>query len=92
MGLELDRLTRMPGLRLMLRMMRRPAVAADLGSLQSFLESGFDIFAGMAGRGKRAKVFLDIIRERESAWITQLFGPDIVTCEMNLRTCLDKVR
>jgi len=46
-GHELDRLTRTRGLRIMLKMMRGPANLAGLGSLQQFLESGFDTFAEM---------------------------------------------
>jgi hypothetical protein len=72
-GFELDRLTRASGLRMMLKMMRRPASAAGLSSLQSFLESGFDTFAKMNGRGKGAQEFLQIVQERESLLIEQLF-------------------
>src|SRR5450631_3068488 len=49
-GRELDRLTRTPGLRLMLKMMRLPASIMGLGSFQTFLESGFDTFAQMSGK------------------------------------------
>ncbi len=87
-GAELDRLTRTPGLRMMLRMMRRPATAAGLGSLQTFLESGFDIFAQMAGKEARAQRFLDTIRERESAWIRQLTVAEPASVETELRACL----
>lgn len=73
-GLELDRLTRMPGLRLMLKMMRRPAQAAGLGSLQNFLEAGFDTFAAMSGPGSNAQRFLKIIESRETLWIQELFS------------------
>lgn len=76
-GTELDRLTRMPGLRMMLKMMRRPAQGADLGSLQSFLEAGFDTFAAMAGKGSHAQQFLKLIEVRETHWIEQLFADDI---------------
>lgn len=86
-GAELDRLTRTHGLRLMLRMMRRPATAAGLGALQNFLEAGFDTFAQMAGQGNRARVFLDTIRERESGWIHRLFTPTPDN-ESDLRACL----
>ena len=72
-GAELDRLTRTPGLRMMLRMMRRPANAAGLGSLQRFLEAGFDTFAGMSGQGSRGNEFLSMIHVREIYWINQLF-------------------
>lgn len=87
-GAELDRLTRTPGLRMMLRMMRRPATAAGLGSLQTFLESGFDIFAQMAGKDARAQKFLDTIRERESTWIRRLTAAEPASVETELRACL----
>lgn len=79
LGTELDRLTRMPGLRLMLKMMRRPARAAGLGSLQSFLESGFETFAVMSGNGSHARQFLELIEARETHWIGQLFSDDVQT-------------
>jgi len=69
MGRELQRLTRMKPLRLALRMMRNPARAAGLDSLQHFLESGFDAFAALGD----ARPFLDTINERESRWIDTLF-------------------
>ena len=75
-GSELERLTRTAGLRLMLRMMRRPATAAGLGALQSFLEAGFDTFAGMSAQRGRATQFLELIREREATLMTQLFDTE----------------
>lgn len=75
-GSELERLTRTPGLRLMLRMMRRPAVATGLGALQSFLEAGFDTFAGMSAQNGRATKFLEMIGEREAALMEKLFDAD----------------
>ena len=84
-GHELDRLTRMPGLRMMLRMMRRPARAAGLSSLQAFLESGFETFAAMGGQGAGATEFLGIISKRESALIATLFSAELVTCMTMLR-------
>lgn len=86
-GQTLGRLTRKPGLRLLLKMMRHPAEMAGLGSLQSFLESGFDHFSGMAKSGA-VDVFLDAIRTRESAWINQLFDADPTTCESELTLTL----
>ncbi len=80
LGRELDRLTRKPGLRTLLRMMRRPADAAGLSSLQHFLESGFDAFVAMRGAGE----FLKTIDERERAWIRALFTEDTVACETRL--------
>lgn len=89
-GQELDRLTRTKGLRLTLRMMRGPAKAAGLHSLQAFLEAGFDTFADMGGKGQDAHTFLATIRERETAWIDALFHAPSVACETQLDTCLGK--
>ncbi len=91
-GFELDRLTRIPGLRLMLRMMRRPAMAAGIESLQTFLESGFDIFAHMSGRGVGAKNFLSTIRDSETRWIKRLSGSETLMVERELWDCLAKIR
>lgn len=87
-GADLDRLTRTPGLRFMLRMMRRPASAAGLGSLQNFLESGFDTFAGMSADGSRALEFLHTIQNRESTWIERLSRGDAEQCHRALETCV----
>jgi len=91
-GREMARLTRMPGLRLMLKMMRGPAAAANLGSLQRFLETGFDTFAAMAKRTGGAERFLETIRERESALIAMLFDTELVACETELARILGQVR
>ena len=80
LGQELDRLTRARGLRTLLKMMRRPAAAAGLDSLQQFLETGFDAFAKMGG----ADDFLKLVRLRESEWIRSLFDDDAVACETKL--------
>lgn len=80
MGLELQRLTRMKSLRLGLRMMRNPARAAGLDTLQHFLESGFDAFAAMGD----ARPFLDTIRQREAGWVDALFDQDMASCERAL--------
>lgn len=80
LGHELDRLTRMLGLRTLLKMMRRPAAVAGLTTLQHFLETGFDAFAGMRG----ADEFLELIDQRESVWIRSLFDDEAVTCETKL--------
>lgn len=87
-GRDLDRLTRTPGLRLMLRMMRGPARAGGMGSLQSFLESGFDTFANMTGKGSSGAQFLNTIRTRESSWIQRLSAGDATKCEADLRACM----
>lgn len=91
-GQEMARLTRLPGLRLMLRMMRRPAVAAGLSSLQHFLETGFDTFAAMAKRQGGAEAFLETIRIRESRMVALLFEADLVTCETELASSLGQAR
>lgn len=82
-GREMAHLTRTAGLRMLLKMMRGPATAAGMGSLQRFLESGFDTFAAMARRDG-AKEFLGIIEEREAALIAMLFDADLVACETQL--------
>jgi hypothetical protein len=86
-GDEMVRLTRTPGLRTMLRMMRAPAAAAGLASLQRFLETGFDTFAAMA-RGPGAGTFLRTVGERESALIAMLFDSPLVACETALAATL----
>jgi hypothetical protein len=91
-GQELDRLTRTKGLRLTLRMMRGPAKAGGLHSLQSFLEAGFDTFASMGGKGRDAQSFLETIRVREGAWIDALFHAPRKSCEMELENCLGKAQ
>lgn len=88
-GAALGRLTRKPGLRLLLKMMRRPAEMAGLGSLQAFLESGFDHFSGIARSGA-VDSFLDTIRTRETAWINQLFDADPATCEAKLAMAIER--
>ncbi|HEX6017315.1 MAG TPA: hypothetical protein VFZ28_04370 [Burkholderiaceae bacterium] len=69
-GRELDRHTRSKALAAMLRMMRRPAQAAGLGRLQTFLEAGMAAFAEMRG----AQTFLRTIELNESRMIEILFG------------------
>jgi len=86
-GRKMALYTRKPGLRMMLKMMRGPAVAAGLGSLQRFLESGFDTFAAMA-RGNGADGFLGTIEERESRLIAMLFDNELVACETELARAL----
>lgn len=81
LGQSLSRLTRLPGLRTLLKMMRRPAAAAGLTDLQRFLETGFDAFTAMKG----ADEFLGVIAEREAAFIQALFEGDAVACETRLR-------
>ncbi|WP_395055551.1 FFLEELY motif protein [Polaromonas sp.] len=84
LGSELDRLTGTRGLRSLLKMMRGPAAAAGLSSLQVFLEAGFDAFADMKG----SSAFLALVERRESGWIEALFDLDTVACETKLRQLL----
>lgn len=91
-GVELARLTRTPGLRLMLKMMRGPAAAAGLSSLQRFLETGFDTFGEMARRRNGAEAFLAMVEERESALLALLFDADPVACETQLLQTLGLAR
>ncbi len=91
-GNELSRLTRTPGLRQMLRMMRGPAKLARLGALQRFLESGFDTFAEMGRQTDRVKYFLDTVMEREADLIEQLFAANAVALETKLRQLLGQTQ
>jgi hypothetical protein len=91
-GAEMIRLTRLPGLRTMLRMMRGPASAAGMSSLQRFLESGFDTFGAMARQRGAAERFLQLIQEREHRLIDLLFDADPVACETELQRILGQAR
>ena len=91
-GNELSRLTRTPGLRQMLRMMRGPAKLARLGALQRFLESGFDTFAEMGRQTDRVKYFLDTVMEREADLIEKLFAANAVALETKLRQLLGQTQ
>ena len=86
-GRKMARFTSTTGLRMMLKMMRGPAVTAGLGSLQRFLENGFDTFAAMA-RGNGAEGFLGTIEARESRLIAMLFDAELVACETELARVL----
>jgi hypothetical protein len=88
LGREMDKLTHTPGLRFMLRMMRRPASAAGLGDLQRFLESGFDNFHTMAHKKGLSAQFLGTIERRESNWLATLFDSELVTCATKLNAAL----
>lgn len=70
LGSALDDYTAKPLLRHALRMMRGPAAAAGLSSLQHFLEAGFDTFKTMRG----SKEFMQIIGERERSLAGALFA------------------
>lgn len=91
-GAEMARLTRLPGLRLMLKMMRGPASAAGMGSLQRFLETGFETFAEITRLRGGAGHFLDTIHERERRLLQLLFEGEPVACETDLRGILGQAR
>ncbi len=74
LGQQLLNHTRVPGLRLMLKMMRVPATAAGLHHLQQFLETGFDTFA-LLGRFSKVDLFLSTIAARETDWLEQMKSP-----------------
>lgn len=91
-GAEMIRLTRLPGLRMMLRMMRGPASAAGLSDLQRFLESGFDTFAAIAKSRAGADRFLETIRTREQRLLELLFDADPVASGTELERILGQAR
>jgi hypothetical protein len=73
LGAELIKITRVKGLRILLRMMRGPAHAAGLEHLQQFLEQGFDTFTTLQRSKAGATGFLSTVAERENAWLDRLF-------------------
>jgi hypothetical protein len=87
-GKELERLTRLPGLRLMLKLMRKPALASGLGNLQRFLESGFDTFADLAQQPDGVATFLAWVQQRETGWMDWFDGADEDACASRLAACL----
>lgn len=87
-GHELARLTRLPGLRLMLKMMRGPAKLAGIEALQHFLELGFDTFAAMGRKANGSAYFLETVRSRESRLIDLLFDATPAICEADLHGVL----
>lgn len=92
LGDQLSHLTRTPGLRTMLRMMRAPATAAGLGALQSFLETGFDTFSRMSRQPRAAEHFLQTVHQREAVLLDLLFTADPVACETELQRILGQAR
>jgi hypothetical protein len=73
LGRQLEVLTHKPGLALLLKLMRRPAESAGMGSLQRFLERGFAIFATLSRSKGKVEKFLATVESRELAWIETLF-------------------
>lgn len=89
-GQELVVLTRTPGLRMALKMMRRPANLAGMGALQHFLESGFDTFAGMGNQPDGTDFFLNTVQQRESALIDAMFDASAAECEAEMAQVFGK--
>jgi hypothetical protein len=77
-GKTLDRLTRMPLIRISLRLMAGPAYLSGLGALHDFLQGGFDAFSLMKG----ADEFLATVTERETALMLELFANPEARCPM----------
>jgi hypothetical protein len=75
LGDQLNTITRIPGLRITLRMMRKPAQTAGLTHLQHFLERGFDTFADLRRSKAGVGAFLQTIETRENAWLDKLDDP-----------------
>ena len=92
LGHELDHLTRTPGLRFMLKMMRGPANLARLGALQRFLEAGFDTFAAMARQAGGPAYFFETVQSRETHLFKLLFEADLVACETEMARTLAQSR
>ena len=69
LGEKFNRLSRKPGLRTLLRMMRGPATVEGLSSWQDYLETGFDAFAYLHG----ADDFLTAIRLQYTILIGALY-------------------
>ena len=96
-GQELVTLTRTPGLRMALKMMRKPASLAGMAALQHFLESGFDTFAAMGpkkpsktGQAEGPAFFLETVKKREAALIDLLFDAPEQTCKAEIDRVLSK--
>ena len=96
-GQELVTLTRTPGLRMALKMMRKPATLAGMAALQRFLESGFDTFAAMTpkkpsknGQPEGPAFFLETVKKREAALIDQLFDAPVQTSKAEIERVLLK--
>lgn len=73
LGWKLAEVVHIRGLRMALRVMRRPAQAAGLTVLQAVLENGFDSFTSMG----EPKSFLQEIHMRENDWIGSFFTAEL---------------
>lgn len=92
LGHDLTRFTRTPGLRILLRTMRRPARAAGMGALQHFLEAGFDTFGALAKKRGAVEGFLETVKARETQLMDLLFDAPLVACETTLAAALGQAR
>ncbi len=72
LGRRLNRVTRIPGVRLSLKAMRIPARAAKLTALQDFLERGLDTFCNLSRIPRGVDLFLQAIEAREHRWMASL--------------------
>lgn len=88
LGRDLGGLTRTPGLRLMLRMMRRPAAVAQLADLQRFLETGFDCFSALTRTAGTLELFFTHIETRERSLMQTWFTDSPVAGATQLQTLL----
>lgn len=71
-GLELDRIVRLPLTGTALAVARRPARSAGWEELAAFLDSGYKAFKHMRG----ARGFVDLIRKREMDALDRLYAAD----------------
>jgi hypothetical protein len=92
LGHDLGQLTRKPGLKTLLRLMRAPAQVAGLQGLQRFLEAGFETFGQLNRKPQALQRFLGLIQQRESTWLARLNAGDSVACETQLNMTLGQAR
>jgi hypothetical protein len=91
LGRQLEHYTRNRLLGASLHLMRGPARAAGLGSLQAFLERGFDTFAGLNRNPGGAGEFMQRIESREKALMQALFEADAVAGATDLPQALGQL-
>jgi hypothetical protein len=84
LGQQLAEVVRIPGLRVALRLMRKPAHAAGLAVLQEVLENGFDSFTSMG----QPDGFLREVHTRESDWIGSFFSAALPGITQRLASAL----
>ncbi len=88
LGWHMAEVVRIPGLRMALRLMRRPAQAAGLSALQTVLENGFDAFTSMG----EPTSFLDAVNARESDWIGRFFRQPLPDMARDLAQALEQAQ